>query len=85
MVRVQTGFGTKGFRTDAHEARLFVVRWQKAFELMLMMLACLWSVGKGFRADAYDAGLLVVRGQKAFELMLMMLACLWSVGKRLSS
>ena len=56
----------------------FWVRVRKVFELMLMMLACLWGpLAIGFRANAHDAGLFVVRWQKAFELMLMMLACLW--------
>ena len=36
----------EGFRADAQDAGLFVVRWQKALELMLMMLACLWAIGK---------------------------------------
>ena len=32
----------EGFRADAHDAGLFVGQRKKAFELMLMMLACFW-------------------------------------------
>ena len=36
----------EGFRADAHDAGLFVGHRKEAFELMLMMLACLWAIGK---------------------------------------
>ena len=56
---------------------LFVGHRKKAFELMLMMLACLFAIGKKLSSCAHDAGLFVGRRKKAFELMLMMLACFW--------